>query len=193
MKIVIKIFIIIFLLPVFSLSVSAQTPTIDKDFPRLTIVNPEDGSQILGSKVTVSFVVNNFIFVDFAKITKKTAGQGHMHLWLDEKNPTPENAQKITKATSITLEDVPPGSHKLVFELVNNDHTSFKPPVTQTVNLTTKSEIQQPSITVIPTNTETNEQQKGEIKMLTTIGVISTIGFLVFLLFAIVLLKRKNI
>lgn len=199
MKIVVKLFIIILLFPIISLSVSAQTPTkkpispkVDDDFPRLTIVSPEQGSQILGSKVTVTFVVNNFIFVDFAKRNKKTAGEGHMHVWLDEENPTPENAQKIIKATNFNLEDVPVGNHQLMLELVNNDHSSFNPPVIKIVSFATKQESAQPSITIGPTRPEAKGAEKGEIQMITTVGIFAITGLLFFILFAIILLKRKS-
>lgn len=192
------IFILFTLIPV--ISVSAQSPTkrpvatkIDNDLPKLTIVSPEEGSQILGSKVTVTFVVNNFIFTDYSKRPKKTAGEGHMHVWLDEENPSLENTQKITKATTFTLEDVPQGNHELVLELVNNDHSSFNPAVQQLVIFSTKQQVPQPSIIVSPTEPEKVEERKRDLQMLTSIGVTSLLGFLIFVLFALILLRRKNL
>ncbi len=135
-----SIFLIFAYSPVFSQTIKiSKTPTPIKteDIPILTIINPENDTKILGSIVKVTFIVNNFIFTDYKVRSENNIGEGHLHLWIDEQNPSPQNAQKLTKPTEITLEDVSPGKHELILELVNNDHSSFNPKVIKTVNFET--------------------------------------------------------
>src|SRR3990170_7287167 len=103
---------------------SAQT----KGLPTLNVLTPTEGRTIYGDKVPVLLDAQNFEIVDFANNTKAVAGQGHVHLWLDDEQMTPQSAAKAIEDT-FTFSDVPTGDHKLKVELVNNDHTSLKPPV----------------------------------------------------------------
>ena len=103
---------------------SAQT----KGTPTLDVLTPSEGQTIYGDKVPVLLDAQNFEIVDFANNAKAVAGQGHVHLWLDDEQMTPQSAAKAIEDT-FTFSDVPAGDHKLRAELVNNDHTSLKPPV----------------------------------------------------------------
>jgi len=104
--------------------VLAQT----KGTPTLNVLTPSDGQTIYGDKVPVLLDTQNFEIVDFANNTKAVSGQGHVHLWLDDEQMTVQSAAKAIEDT-FTFSDVPAGDHKLRAELVNNDHTSLKPPV----------------------------------------------------------------
>jgi len=103
------------------------TPTLPTGMPTLKIVTPSEGQTIYGNRIPILLSVENFQLVDYQTNKKSAAGQGHIHLWLDEQNPTPESAVKLTK-DEFTYNDVPYGNHNLRAELVNNDHTSLKPP-----------------------------------------------------------------
>ena len=105
-------------------SLSAQA----KGVPTLEVLTPSEGQTIYGDKVPVLLDAQNFEIVDFANNTKAVTGQGHIHLWLGDEQITPQSAAKAIEDT-FTFSDVPAGDHKLRAELVNNDHTSLKPPV----------------------------------------------------------------
>ena len=104
--------------------------------PSLSIISPAEGQTVYTDKVPVLISTENFQLVDYQVNTTRVAGQGHVHLWLDEQNPTPQSAAKAAD-DSFTFPDVAYGDHKLVAELVASDHTSLNPPVTVTVNFTT--------------------------------------------------------
>lgn len=196
-----------FILLIFSCSfflasspILAQTTSVEKssdiiDLPKLTIISPTENQQIFGAKVIVSFIVNNFIFVDFTKRPKNSPGEGHLHLFLDNENTSSESARQFVKATQITLENLPAGSHKLTLELVKNNHSSYKPRVIESVNFTT----QQVENTQTPTlNDKFTKEEEGKKKLaiakktsyLYALG-LSTIGFLV-ILGSFLILRRKN-
>ena len=110
-------------------SALAQSPN---TAPALKIITPADSQTIYGGKIPILFAVEKFQLVDYQKNTSLVAGQGHIHVWLDDQNPTKESARKIT-ADSTTYTDVPYGDHVLRAELVNNNHTSLTPAVVSTV------------------------------------------------------------
>lgn len=186
-KTVILFFVILLLFPssVNALSPTRIVPTNPEfeDTPKLTIVSPVEGEQIFGSKVAVSFIVNNFIF----------NYDGHLHLWLDQKDPTPDKVQEITKATDFTLEDLPGGSHQLVLELVNPNHASFNPKVIKEVNFVT-SQPQQINPSVIPLGVKTQEENKrtADLNIVTILSVTVAFFLLLIGIFAYFVLKAKN-
>lgn len=102
----------------------------------LSFISPTPGQIIVGDKVTVKLAINNFSLVDYHTHPKATPGQGHIHLWLDQSNPTKVSAIK-TNSDTYTFENVKSGSHTLVAELVNNDHSSLSPQVITTVRFST--------------------------------------------------------
>lgn len=104
--------------------------------PTLSILSPTSHSQVYGSKVTVNLSVTDFKLVDYKTYPKPVSGQGHVHLWIDTPNPTKESAIKLT-TNSYTFENLKPGTHTLVAELVSNNHSSFTPPITTTLEFTT--------------------------------------------------------
>ena len=113
-------------------SLSAQA----KGIPTLDVLTPSEGQTIYGDKVPILLDAQNFEIVDFANNTKAVAGQGHVHLWLDDEQMTPQSAAKAIEDT-FTFSDVPAGDHKLKVELVANDHFSLKPPVAQEISFKT--------------------------------------------------------
>jgi len=104
--------------------------------PTLQVITPSEDQTLYGQRVPILVTVENFTVVDYQTVKTKVSGQGHIHLWLDDANPTRESAAKII-IDEFTYSDVPYGDHKLRAELVNNDHTSLTPQVTTTVNFKT--------------------------------------------------------
>lgn len=101
--------------------------------PTLKLVIPTQGQTLYGNRISILVAVDNFEIVDFAKNPTVAKGQGHVHLWLDDQNPTRESAVKLIKE-NFTYTDVAFGQHTLRAELVNNNHTSLTQPVVATVN-----------------------------------------------------------
>lgn len=189
-KLLTNTFLAVVLFFLFPQLVVAQSPTRiiptypeSSDIPRLTIISPSEGGQIFGSRVAVSFIVNNFIF----------AYDGHLHIFLDQEEETSANAQEITKAIDFTLEDVPEGQHKLVLELVNNDHTSLKPKKTKEVHFST-SQPKPTNLTATPSGIKTQEENK-RLEGLNTLTLLSvTVILFVSLIgiFGYFVLKAKS-
>ncbi|MBI4067232.1 hypothetical protein HY407_02520 [Candidatus Gottesmanbacteria bacterium] len=157
----------------------AKTPP-----PSLSIISPQERDQILGDTFTFSFIVSNFTFTDFESTKIKKPNTGHLHFWLDEDQKTLENAQKVLSHDAIVFKNVPPGPHTLTAEIVQNDHSSFSPKITSSINFTTHlSQTTTPTPTPIPIATLILE--KITLKQLLTIwGVLLfIIGFILYLRF----------
>ena len=114
-----------------SASVLAQVTT-----PTLKVVTTGAGQTIYGQRIPILFATENVQLVDYQKNPTNIKGQGHIHVWLDEKNPSAQNAKIVTEQNTLYT-DVPYGDHTLKAELVNNNHSSMNPPVV--VNVTFKS------------------------------------------------------
>ena len=97
--------------------------------PTLTVITPSENQTIYGDKVPILLSAENFEIVDYQQNSTNARGQGHVHLWLDDANPTRDSAAKVTD-DNFPYSDVSYGSHTLKAELVNNNHTSLTPPVT---------------------------------------------------------------
>lgn len=111
-------------------TILAQAPATN---PKLTVVTPSQDQTIYGDRIPILLSVENFQIVDYQTNPKPISGQGHIHLWLDEQNPTRESAVKLT-SDSFTYTDVNSGQHSLRAELVANNHLSLTPPQVVTVN-----------------------------------------------------------
>ena len=106
--------------------------------PSLSFVSPAPGQTITGPKIAVKIAVANFALVDYKTHPKLVPGQGHLHLWLDQTKPTKTSAVKAV-SPAYTFENVKPGTHTLIAELVANDHSSLTPITTTSVTFTTAS------------------------------------------------------
>ena len=180
-KLLTNTFLAVVLFFLFPHLIVAQSPTRIIP-PQLTIISPSDGEQIFGSEVAVSFIINNFIF-----------SKGHLHIFLDQEEETSANAQEITKAIDFTLEDIPGGQHKLVLELVNNDHTSLKPRVVKEVHFST-SQPKPTNLTATPNAINTQEENK-RLEGLNTVTIL-LVTIMLFLsligIFGYFILKAKK-
>ena len=104
--------------------------------PLLSFISPTPGQIISGSKVPVKVAVTNLSLVDYRTHPRLVSGQGHIHFWLDQTDLSKISAVKAVSDT-YTFDNVKPGNHTLVAELVRNDHSSFTPPLTTTVSFQT--------------------------------------------------------
>lgn len=115
--------------------------------PQIKIVEPEEGAILAPSDVSVSVEVQDFDLV--AKYGQPSApGEGHINYFMDVWPPTEAGKLAVTApgtyiATankSFIWKKVSVGAHSFSVELVNNDHTSLKPPVVNSVNVTMKGD-----------------------------------------------------
>jgi outer membrane protein assembly factor BamB len=124
--------------------------------PTIRFDSPLDGASIPAGDVTVTAETANFKLVD--QLGKpNSAGQGHIHYFLDADAPTTQGQPAVTAPgtyaatanTTYTWNNVPAGKHTLSIELINNDHTPLNPPVVQKITVTVDSnprlKIAQPS------------------------------------------------
>lgn len=172
----IVIFIGLFFLPS---PILAKTPP-----PSLSIISPQTKDQILGDTFTFSFIASNFSFTDFESIKSNKPNTGHLHFWLDEDHPTPENAQRLISHDDIVLKNVQPGPHTLRAEIVQNDHSSFSPKITTSINFTTHlAQNASPTPTPLPISTYIQDNiTLGHLMSIWGI-LLFVIGFIIYLRF----------
>ena len=102
--------------------------------PTLSVTAPKDGATIDSDTVNITFTTSNIKLVPttipVAEAGKhpevNRPGEGHLHFVLD--------LQPLVvweKADPYTFTNVPTGQHQLMVEVVQNDHSSFSPPVIQ--------------------------------------------------------------
>jgi len=108
----------------------AQTPT-------LTIESPKNGQVIDTDEALVKFNLQNFTITDFRRKLPPQASQGHLHFWIDQENPTAQNAIEHISKEPYLMIGLEPKEHMLVVELVGNDHSSLNPPVRKEVKFST--------------------------------------------------------
>lgn len=119
--------------PILALAAASSVFAQATPSPTLTVITPQESQIIYGDKTPILISTENFEIVDYQTNQLNQAGRGHVHLWLDDPNPTRESAVKLT-SDDFTYQDVAYGDHELVAELVDNDHTPLTPPVTTTIN-----------------------------------------------------------
>ncbi|MBI2850681.1 MAG: DUF4399 domain-containing protein [Chloroflexi bacterium] len=110
--------------------------------PTLTINSPVVNASLAPGSVTVSVNVGNFRLAPPGQTN--VAGQGHLHYYKDVEIPTtPGKAAvtapgtyKVDPGTTMTWDNLTPGTHTFGVQLVNNNHTPLEPPVTAKVTVT---------------------------------------------------------
>jgi LPXTG-motif cell wall-anchored protein len=111
------------------------TPSLAAE-PQLTVLGPTNQQRVSSSDVQVTFQVSGLTVVPSSVPVAEAGkhpevnrpGEGHVHLMLDVQ---PVVVWYTTEPYTFT--NVPPGEHRLMVELVNNDHSSLSPPVVQEV------------------------------------------------------------
>lgn len=95
--------------------------------PVLEVTSPTEGQELSGGKVTIKASVSNFDLVDYTTHKTATAGEGHLHFFIDG------GRYAFTYFPSYTYTDVKPGEHEITVILVNSDHTNLKPSIEKKV------------------------------------------------------------
>ena len=98
--------------------------------PTIQLLTPKNGEVVPAGDVKMSVQATGLKFVMPSKTN--VAGEGHVHFALDGQ------PVKMSAQPDYTYPGVTPGKHTLVAELVQNDATSFSPPVRQEIGFTAK-------------------------------------------------------
>jgi len=163
-------FVLIFGLLTFTSAVSAQIPF-------LVIESPKSGEVINTDEALIRFKVTNFAITDFRRNKTPSNGQGHLHFWIDQTNPTPQNAIEHISTQPYLLTKLEPKEHTLIVELVGNDHNSLTPKVIQKVTFrTTGKPKTEGMITIIPLKTQPAQTAASGIG-----AVIIIVGFAIII------------
>src|SRR3990170_5546049 len=75
----------------------------------LEITSPKEGELITGDEILLNI---------------KYSGENgnHAHIWLDEQNPSEDNAKTLENPGPFLFRDVKPGDHTIIVELAGDDH-----------------------------------------------------------------------
>lgn len=120
----------------------AEMAMSDEPIGTVTIVEPANGADIMGTTVTARLNVDGFPIVEAGDMTP---GTGHHHLFLDaditdpsEPIPTvPGSIVHMGDASStFTFENVSPGQHRLIAVVADGAHVPLQPFVVDTVVFT---------------------------------------------------------
>ena len=107
----------------------------------VTIVSPADGAELDAGPVLVVMEVGNLEIVEAGVMD---AGTGHHHLIVngdvDWELPIPNDPgvhyHMGLAQTEFTLEDLPPGEHRIIAVVADGVHIPLDPPVADTITVT---------------------------------------------------------
>lgn len=128
--------------PPADMSDDGDMPMSDEPIGAVSILDPADGTDLMGSSVTVHLSVQGFPIVPAGDMTP---GTGHHHLFLDadvtpagQPIPTVEGSvvHMGNGASEYTFENVPAGQHRLIAVVADGAHVPLQPLVTDTVTFT---------------------------------------------------------
>lgn len=117
----------------------------DRADATLQIISPKEGEVITGDEVLVKIQTANFTITpyqsgeDSKQLKPVQPNAGHAHIWLDQKEMANENALKNTTPDPTLFQNIQPGDHTLVVELVDSHHESLNPPKKTTTLFKTRS------------------------------------------------------
>jgi hypothetical protein len=150
----------------------------------LLVHSPMQGKTVNGSTVTVHFETPGIkVIASTVKLEEagkhpeaNHPGEGHLHLMLD--------LQPMVvwgQSDPYTFENVPPGDHVLSVEIVENDHSSFTPPLLQQIHFTSVAAPTAPAvpetITSLPNSGFTSvASQPATFALLTVSGLLIVVG-----------------
>ncbi|HEY0607487.1 MAG TPA: hypothetical protein VGD58_31505 [Herpetosiphonaceae bacterium] len=108
--------------------------------PELVVSTPAEGATIAGTDVAVAFQVTGVNLVPSGvplteagkRPDANRPGEGHLHFMLDL---LPIVVWEHTEP--YTFNNITPGEHQLMVELVNNDHSPLSPPVVRQIRFRT--------------------------------------------------------
>jgi hypothetical protein len=130
-----RIWLILFAFIVFLAGVvyNAQAASV------FSVVSPLPGSLVTGNVISVKFDIPDYLkIVDYKSHSRSAFGQGHIHLWLDQTDLSATSAIQVT-SDSYILENVKPGPHQIIAELVTNEHLPLIPKTTAAVSFQTQT------------------------------------------------------
>ena len=128
--------------------------------PAILITSPENYASIQTAvnnrNITIEVSVRNFNLVEKAG-QPNTAGEGHIHYFLDVNPPSNPGQPAVTAAgtwahgtvTSHSWTNLTDGPHMLAAELVNNDETPLSPPVYDWVQTYLQFALLAPSVRIV--------------------------------------------
>jgi hypothetical protein len=100
-----------------TINVASQTAP-----PTVSIASPSNGA-----------VVSDTFSVTMASTNFNLPAQGHYHVYLDNQASTEKMA--YNPVSTVTFNDVSPGTHTVTVRLANPDHTTMSPLVSQTITV----------------------------------------------------------
>lgn len=138
---------VLMLILLVALTLGATLPVAAQG-PQLMVHAPANGAVLQGNDVPVSFHVEGLQIVTSSVPLSEAgkhpeanrSGEGHVHFMLD--------LQPLVAwytADTYTFTNVPPGEHQLMVELVENDHSSFRPPLLVQLHFRTQGPQPQPA------------------------------------------------
>jgi hypothetical protein len=95
----------------------------------VTIESPTEGMMIYGSTMDLNLTFTNFV-LNPSFGSPNVANEGHWHLYINDV------MSGMYAVEDLELTDLPAGNHEIEVELVNNDHSSLDPKVSDIVNIT---------------------------------------------------------
>jgi hypothetical protein len=126
---------------------SATAMPADSSQPTLAVTSPAEGQNLPASTLTMTFLVTNFQIVPSTVPLGEAgmhpdlnrAGQGHLHLMLDLQPLIVWDQNQ-----PYVFSNLPVGTHQLMVELANNDHSSLNPRVAQTIQFSVQAPLTMP-------------------------------------------------
>lgn len=135
-----KLAFFVILMVATSLALAACAPAVGG--PSVKFSSPTEGATVSGL-FAVKVTVTGLMLIPAA--TPSAAGQGHLHIIVDDNAPAPgqpvprddNHIHLGTGASEYTFaKALAPGKHKLVVVFAGSDHIVTNPAVTDTVNVT---------------------------------------------------------
>src|SRR3989338_6668721 len=92
----------------------------------IEITSPKEGELITGDEILLNI---------------KYSGESgnHAHIWLDEQNPSEDNAKTLEDPGPFLFRDVKPGDHTIIVELAGDDHKPIDSAQKITLKVKTRS------------------------------------------------------
>ncbi len=112
--------------------------------PGITVKAPQDGTKLPPGNIIIAVKISNFIISkeDMGSINR--TGEGHVIYYIDEDPPVEQGKPAVTETSVVSVDTsnlwrtVTEGQHSFSVQLVNNDDTPLKIPVTAKVNINVK-------------------------------------------------------
>lgn len=108
----------------------ANTRASEVKTPTLTLLSPVEGAEVAAGDISVAVETTGLEYV--MPSNTNVPGQGHVHFTLDDR------PFEMSTKPEYVFNDVSPGSHRLVAELVQNNTEPFDPPIKQEVSFVAK-------------------------------------------------------